>query len=104
MTAREERGLVIAALTKLNHKGAEWFVPSQSDGEWNYRVDPIHQTCTCKDHTEGGNVCKHVYAVQFTIRREVGADGSVTETKSMTFTEKKVYRQDWPAYNKAQSI
>src|SRR5437660_134410 len=102
MTAREERGIVIAATVKLNRKGTEWFVPSQTDGERNYRVDPFHKTCTCKDHTEGGFECKHQFAVQFTIKRELGNDGSITETKSMTFTEKVKYRQNNAAYDRAQ--
>ena len=38
------------------------------------------------------------------LKREYGMDGTVTETKAMTFTEKVTYRQDWPAYNPAQSI
>jgi hypothetical protein len=55
--------------------------------------------CTCPDHLEGGFKCKHLYAVEFTLKREVATDGTVTETKAVTFTEKKVYKQDWPAYN-----
>jgi transposase len=62
------------------------------------------QTCTCPDHQEAGHKCKHLYAVEFTMKREVASDGTVTETKSITFTEKKTYKQDWPAYNHAQSI
>src|SRR5207247_8424196 len=38
------------------------------------------------------------------MKREVGTDGTVTETKSITFTEKVTYKQNWPAYNHAQSI
>ena len=38
------------------------------------------------------------------MKRELAADGTVTETKTLTFTEKKVYKQDWPAYNAAQSV
>src|SRR4051794_12021341 len=94
MNAREERGLVIAALCKLRHDGGEWVVPSQSGAERMYRVNPMAGTCTCPDHLEAGFKCKHVYAVEFTMKREVASDGTVTETKSMTFTEKKVYKQD----------
>jgi transposase len=36
------------------------------------------------------------------MKREQNADGSVTETKTMTFTEKKTYTQDWPNYDRAQ--
>ena len=40
----------------------------------------------------------------FVIQRELFADGTVTETRSITFTEKKKYTQNWPAYNAAQSV
>ena len=103
MNAREERGLVIAALCKLNKTADCWLVPSQSS-ELIYRVNVEKQTCTCPDHQEAGFKCKHLYAVEFTIKREVHPDGSVTDTKTLTFTEKIVYKQDWPAYNHAQSI
>jgi transposase len=102
MSPREERGLVIAALCKLSKTEGDWLVPSQSGGERIYRVNVEAQTCTCPDHQEAGQKCKHLYAVEFTIKREVHADGAVTETRSVTFTEKKVYRQVWPSYNAAQ--
>src|ERR1043166_8124154 len=104
MTPREERGLTIAALCKLNKKDGLWLVPSQSKGETVYRVDPAKQTCTCPDHAEAGHKCKHLYAVEFTVKREFHDDGTVTDTKTITFTEKVTYKQDWPAYNRAQSI
>jgi transposase len=34
--------------------------------------------------------------------REHGSDGTVTETRTITLTEKRVYQQDWPIYNLAQ--
>lgn len=88
MTPREERGLVIAALSKLNRTSEGWLVPSQTGAERIYRVDPDKQTCTCPDHAESGHKCKHIFAVQFTIKRELGADGSVSETRSITFAAK----------------
>jgi transposase len=102
ITEREQRGLAIAALCKLNQTPDGWLVPSQS-GERIYQVNAQLQTCTCPDHTEGGHKCKHLYAVEFTMKREVGTDGTVTETKTMTFTQKVTYKQDWPAYNLAQT-
>src|SRR5712692_2802337 len=104
MTPREERGLVIAAVCKLNKTQDGWLVPSQSKGETIYTVDPAKQTCTCPDHQEAGFKCKHLYAVEFTVKREFNPDGTVTDTKSVMFTEKVTYKQDWPAYNLAQSI
>jgi transposase len=103
MTPREERGLIIAALCKLNRqKNGVWMVPSQTD-EKIYTVSLERNSCTCLDCTEGGFKCKHQFAVEFTIKREHGADGSVSETRSITFAEKKTYTQDWPAYNLAQT-
>lgn len=104
MTPREERGLVIAALCKLNKAADGWLVPSQGGAkEKIYRVDPDAKTCTCLDCTDGGQVCKHVYAVLFTIKRELGTDGTVSETRSVTFAEKITYKQNWAAYNEAQT-
>jgi transposase len=105
MNAREERGLVIAATQKLTQKGKVWLVPSQS-GRGKYTVCPDHDSpfCSCPDHEETGQPCKHIYAVQFTMKRDTAKDGTITETRSYTFTEKKVYRQqNWPLYNLAQN-
>ena len=55
------------------------------------------------DHTEGGFTCKHYFAATIVHKRDVLPDGTVIETKSVTFTEKKVYKQDWPKYNAAQA-
>ena len=52
MTPREERGLVIAALCKLNRTQEGWLVPSQTGAERIYRVNVEAQTCTCPDHQE----------------------------------------------------
>jgi hypothetical protein len=104
MTPREERGLVIAALCKLKHDNGAWVVPSQSGAERTYRVDVRAGTCTCPDHLETGAKCKHVFAVEFTMKREVASDGTVTDTRSVTFTEKKVYPRNHAAFNAAQSV
>ena len=55
MDAREQRGLVIAAVCKLSRTDMGWLVPSQtSSRDRVYRVDPEQQTCTCPDHQETG--------------------------------------------------
>jgi hypothetical protein len=99
---REQRGLVIAALCKLNQEDGQWVVPSQSGAERIYRVNVEAKTCTCPDHQESGFKCKHIYAVEFTLKREVKRDGTLVETKSVTFTEEVTYTQNWKAYNEAQ--
>jgi transposase len=106
MDARQERGMVIAATKKIQQRDGAWIVPSQTT---NTRYTVIHrkerQTCTCPDH-ELGHVCKHIHAVSLVIQRELFDDGegNVTETKSVTVTETKTtYRQNWRAYNAAQT-
>src|SRR5438105_1528663 len=103
MTPREERGLIIAALCKLTFQDGFWQVPSQTEAGKLYKVDLESRSCTCPDCVETGSVCKHQLAVQFTLKREMKADGTIEETKSITFAEEKIYRQDWPNYNAAQT-
>src|SRR6202451_2499134 len=43
MSPREERGLVIAALCKLGKADDAWLVPSQTDFNHVYRVNPAEQ-------------------------------------------------------------
>jgi hypothetical protein len=100
METREQRGLEIAATKKLSKKGSLWLVPS-STGVGTYVVDPTahgEATCTCPDYELHQAPCKHVYAVEFTIRRETTTSaGTVTETLRVT------YRQEWASYNAAQT-
>ena len=106
MDARVERGLIIAATCRLNRMNdGTWLVPSQTKAGdvAAYHVNLEAKSCTCPDHKEGGFTCKHFYAASIVHKRDVLPDGTVIETKSMTFTEKKVYKQDWPKYNAAQA-
>ncbi len=103
MTPREERGLIIAALCKVQRQDGAWLVPSQTGAEKKYVVNLEAQTCSCPDHQETGFKCKHQYAVEFTLKRELSADGKVSETRSITFAEKVTYTQDWPVYNESQT-
>ena len=103
--AREQKGLVIAATCRLKKKGQAWLVPSQT-GKGSYTVVPDEHEphCSCPDHETRGGRCKHIHAVEITIKREQNPDGSVTETRTLTLTEKRTtYPQNWPAYNQAQN-
>ncbi len=101
MDGREQRGLEIAATVKLRHRGSVWMVPSQTGKGNLYTVElkddgPV---CSCPDHETRRVKCKHIHAVEFSIRRETLPDGTTSVTKTMRVT----YGQDWPAYNAAQS-
>src|SRR5438093_9564077 len=103
---REQRGLVIAATAKLQKSGDRWFVPSQSrkGGDYYYAVkpDPVKPFCSCPDFTARQRTCKHLYAVQIVTKREYTDDGK-TQTFTETVTVKKTYKQEWSAYNLAQT-
>ncbi len=114
---RRQRGLAIAAVTKIvRAKGNEerWIVPSQT-GQKKYTVSLVgaSPTCDCPDFGERGSACKHVYAVEFTKRRDADPASIVTPDPSpvdegspqpsgRTCAPRKTYKQDWPAYNAAQ--
>lgn len=97
MEAREQRGLGIAATKKLKRKGRLWVVPSQG-GTGSYVVDPKAPACSCPDFEDRRETCKHLFAVEYTVRRESKLGGA-----TVTETVKVIYSQDWPAYNAAQT-
>lgn len=101
MDARQQRGLEIAATVRLRRKGSAWMVPSQTGNGDIYTVDlkGDDSTCSCPDHETRRVKCKHIYAVEFSSRRETLPDGTTSVTNTMRVT----YRQNWPAYNAAQS-
>src|SRR5258708_2243804 len=103
MKIREIKGLQIAAKSKLTRKGDTWTVPSQA-GTKKYTVDPNPQSrhCTCPHFEARQAPCKHIFAVEYTIEREYTDDGEI-QTLTETVTVKKTYKQEWPAYNKAQT-
>jgi transposase len=97
---RQQRGLEIAATAKIERKGAAFLVPSQSgNGRYTVIPDASAPHCTCPDHQDGGHKCKHLFAVEYVLKREENADGTVTITEAV----RKTYVQDWSAYNAAQT-
>jgi transposase len=104
LSAREFRGLQIAALEKLVKRGLVWLVPSESGQGGPYEVspDPHEPHCTCPDHETNGARCKHIIAVEHAIRRE--AQGSTAlPPMSVEPPVRKTYPQNWRAYNAAQT-
>lgn len=106
--ARKQRGMMIAAVAKLIQKGKAWIVPSQTgNGKYTVVPDPQAPFCSCPDFESTGQTCKHLYAVEIVIKRETTVtETETTTTRTVTITEtvkKPTYKQDWPAYNMAQT-
>lgn len=88
MEAREQKGMEIAATMNLRRNGSVWIVPSQTSNGDMYAVslNGGTPTCPCPDHETRRVKCKHIYAVEFSIRRETGPDGTTTVTKTVRVT------------------
>jgi transposase/predicted nucleic acid-binding Zn finger protein len=109
VSIREEKGRQIAERSNIVRDGHLWLVPSQS-GKGKYKVNPEAKRCTCPDYDFRREPCKHIYAVERVIERQkvTTTDAQGVTTTTTTTTEKvtlrrKTYRQEWPAYNAAQT-
>jgi transposase len=107
MSPREERGLILAArLRGIKRKGKLWHVPSSQVNQPAYLVNLDLKSCTCLDHQEGGEKCKHIWAAEIVFQREFefDDDGERTEPQAPLRVEvpRKTYPQNWPAYDRAQ--
>ncbi len=97
---RQRRGieLVKGKGKHIKHvAGARWLVPSATNASGGYVVDADAGTCSCPDHEERAAKCKHIWAVVY-LRQEVALPDGTTMTTEARIT----YKQDWPAYNRAQ--
>ncbi len=102
MDIREQKGLLIAALAKIIQHNGLWVVPSQSLAAKSYLVNLQKRTCTCSDHAEWQHDCKHIFAAQTVAQREGQVIAPTPEKQELAVPTKPTYRQNWPAYNKAQ--
>lgn len=98
MDERERRGSELAGAVDIRRDGDTWVVPSVTGGKC-YIVDLEGQRCTCPDYEMRGVKCKHIYAVEYTLRRETAPDGTTTVTETVKVT----YSRSWTHYNAAQS-
>lgn len=107
MNLREQKGKQIAQRAHIKRDGNLYLVPSQN-GHGKYKVNPEKQTCSCPDYDFRRQPCKHLFAVQIVIEKTESTKTTVTENGKTTTTEtvkvtRQTYRQEWPAYNKAQT-
>jgi len=71
MDARQERGLVIAATSKIEQNRLGWKVlPQSGNGTYVVNLDHGEPFCTCPDYEKRHQPCKHIHAVEYVIQRE----------------------------------
>ena len=93
---RQQRGLAIAALSKIERVNKGYRVPSQSSRRGVYYVDKDLDTpfCDCPDFELRRQPCKHFYAALVTVQREQGEDvvvaqdAGLAEVKELEVLEK----------------
>jgi Transposase DDE domain len=108
MSTTQQRGLEMAAKFKiLKRPDGKWSVPSQTGKGHRYTIEMGDSPkCSCPYQETHDTACKHIFAVEYFLQRERHDDGSETVTETLTLTEtvsRKTYRQNWPAYNAAQT-
>jgi predicted nucleic acid-binding Zn finger protein len=110
MNLREAKGQQIADKVRITREGNLYLVPSQS-GKGKYKVRPDLPYCSCPDFDFRRDKCKHIFAVEISVRRETktttktDAKGNTTTVTTETVTVKrKTYPQpSWPAYHRAHT-
>ena len=98
---RKERGRLLYKSTRISKTREGCMVASQTNTSKQYVVKFIKDNpkCTCPDCTLRRNKCKHIYAVEFYIKRQIDDGGKIIQTKGIKIT----YAQKWKAYDNAQT-
>lgn len=78
MNPREQRGLELAKAANIRRTDRAWYVPASQDRHhYSVNLDSVPR-CTCPDYELRGGKCKHICAVEYTLKRETAPDGTVT--------------------------
>lgn len=98
LQVRKQRGQEIAKTQKVSYNNGKWLVPSQSSNrQYEVVLGLGNSRCNCPDYQERGLKCKHIFAVEVSITKEIDTEGNITITKRIT------YAQNWKAYDTAQT-
>jgi transposase len=99
---RENRGKLLAKSVRIvKTPSGFWRVTSQTNSSKQYvvRYKGHKPTCTCPDCKMSKKKCKHIWAVEFYIKKQIDEKGKITETKGVKIS----YEQKWKAYDKSQT-
>ncbi len=96
---REQRGKLIAQKYRIKRTDKGYEVPSQfNKGKYLVKVRYDKKECNCPDYELRKCKCKHIFAVEFTLKEEIDKEGNTVITQ----TVKKTYPQNWKSYNISQ--
>ena len=95
---REQRGILIAENYRIRRNDKGYEVPSQfNKGKYLVKVRYDKKECNCPDFEVRRQKCKHIFAVEYTLKKEIDKEGNI-----IIEIEKKTYPQNWKAYNLSQ--
>lgn len=110
MESRKLKGREIATQAKITGKGLVWFVPSTQRPSRKYKVDLNSKppTCSCSDYESRRRKCKHIFAVEQVIEHGQSRTRKRCVNRAKTSKEpvavpRPTYKQEWAAYNRAQT-
>lgn len=97
---RQEKGKLIFQSGRIAKRNNFWVVGSQSSFRaYKIKFNGNMPICNCPDCELRKKKCKHIYAVEYYLKREIDEEGKITETRGVRV----VYGQKWSAYNNAQT-
>src|SRR6266446_4118989 len=98
---RKADGKEIAERFRIFRVEKTWSVPSTRSGRKRYevRLDPTNASCTCQDHAETGEKCKHIYAVEHFLCGQPRPEATLVVTDR---PKRPTYPRIWSCYNAAQ--
>lgn len=97
--SREQRGQLIAQKYRIRRTDKGYEVPSQfNKGKYLVKMRYNSSECSCPDYELRRQKCKHIFAVEYSLKKEIDNEGNTVITQ----TVKKTYRQNWRAYNVSQ--
>ncbi len=100
MKTKQQKGKELAQNFEIRFDGKIWTVPSQT-GSGYYQINLQQQTCSCPYFEKNKAKCKHQYAVEEKIWREMQSAESVTNKQAVRKTPRK--KRNWSGYNEAQT-
>jgi transposase len=97
------KALEMTGDVRISFQAGAWQVHSQTENRY-YKVNPsaTAAACECEDFQLRGQACKHVLAVRQLLERQLKGEPNPTADQIPARPPRKTYKQDWPAYNKAQ--
>ena len=81
---REQRGVLIAKNYKIVRTDKGFEVPSQfNKGKYLVQIRYDSKECNCPDYEVRRQKCKHIFAVEYTLQKEIDNNGNTIITHTL---------------------